>query len=156
MRSYSTNSLNQTRRCFLFHHPKSNSTISWTQFTNCFDHVRCSNSCRSSTAFIIFKIFTAIPKSWTPLKNQCTRKSIVTISLFYQLESFSSCFAHLEIKPNVCPLLHHYEKAQWSAWYKILNMTEHKWQERSDWPCIGNTMEEPAYTDKLKHVPTCF
>jgi hypothetical protein len=28
MRSYSTNSLNQTRRCFLFHHPKSNSTIS--------------------------------------------------------------------------------------------------------------------------------
>jgi hypothetical protein len=35
---------------FLFHHPKSHSTISWNQFPNCFDYVRRSNGCQSSTA----------------------------------------------------------------------------------------------------------
>jgi hypothetical protein len=81
----------------LFQHPKGHSTISRNQFTNYFDRVRCSNGCWSSTAFIS-EIFTAVPKSCTPFKNPCTRESIVTISLLYQLESFSSCFARLETK----------------------------------------------------------
>jgi hypothetical protein len=81
------------------------------------------------SAFIIFEIFVAIPKSCILLK---TRESIVTISLVYQLESFSSCFAHLETKFNARSLLHHYELLQQSAWYKILNMTEHEQQEISD------------------------
>jgi hypothetical protein len=32
--------------------------------------------------------------------------------LFYQLESFSSCFAHLEAKLNVYSSLHHYKLSQ--------------------------------------------
>jgi hypothetical protein len=53
-------------------------------------------------------------------------------------------------------LLHHYELSQRSVRHKILYTTDHERQERSDWPCTGNTMEELAYTDKLKYVPTCF
>jgi hypothetical protein len=81
---------------FPIHHPKSYSTISWNQFPNCFDHVRCLNGCWWSTAFVIVLIFTAAPKFCIPFKDSCTRESIVTISLFCQLESFSNCFAHLE------------------------------------------------------------
>jgi hypothetical protein len=35
------------------------------------------------------------------------RNSTVTIRLFHQLESFSSCVAHLETKLNVHSLFHH-------------------------------------------------
>jgi hypothetical protein len=53
-------------------------------------------------------------------------------------------------------LLHHYELSQRSAGYEILNTTEHERQEKCDWFCTGNTMEELAYMDKMKRVPTCF
>jgi hypothetical protein len=141
---------------FLFHHFKSCSAINWNQFTNCFNDVRCLNSCWSPTVFVIFLIFTVAPKFCIPFKNLCTRESIVTISLSYHLESFSCCFAHLETKLNVRSMLHHYELSQRSARYKILNMTDHEQQERSHWPCTGNTMEELACMDKLKHAPPCF
>jgi hypothetical protein len=86
-----------------------------------------------------------------------TRESAVTINLSYQLESFSSCFGLIQAELNVRILHHTYELLQLSARYKILNTTEHERQDRSDWPSAGNTMEESAYTDKLKHVPTmCF
>jgi hypothetical protein len=87
-------------------------------------------------------------------KKPCTRERIVIISLVCQLERYSSSFTRLETKLNVRSLLHHYELTQRSARYKILNTTEHELQERSDWPCTGNTMEELAFTGKLKHVPT--
>jgi hypothetical protein len=115
--SYSTNSLNQTRQyfhiTFLIHR------LTWwnTFFVN---GVRCSNGCWSSTKFVIFEIFTAVLKSCIPLKNPCTRDNIVTISLFYQLQSFGSCFARLETEHNVRPLLHHYKLSQRSTRYKIL------------------------------------
>jgi hypothetical protein len=84
------------------------------------------------------------------------RESIVTISLYYQLKSFCSCFSRLETKLNFRSSLHHYEPSQRSAGYKILNTTEHERQERSDWPYTGNTTEDSVYMGKLKHVPTCF
>jgi hypothetical protein len=62
-----------------------------------FEHVRCSNGCWSSTAFI-FEIFTAVLKSRISFKNPCTRCNTATINLFYQLESFSKCFARFETK----------------------------------------------------------
>jgi hypothetical protein len=67
---------------FIFHHPKSHSTISRNPFPNGFDHFRLSNGWFSSTAFVIFEIFTAVPKSCIPFINPCTRESIVTLSLF--------------------------------------------------------------------------
>jgi hypothetical protein len=114
------------------------------------DHVRRSNGCWSSTAFVIFEMFTAVPKYCIPLKQPCTRECIFTLSLFHQLESFSNFFARLKTKLNVRSSLHHYELSERSARYKILNTTEHEWQERSDWPRTGNTTEESAYMDKLK------
>jgi hypothetical protein len=84
------------------------------------------------------------------------RDSIVAVSLFYQLKSFSSWLSCLETKLHVHFLNHHYELSQRSARYKILNTTEHERQERNDCPYTGNAMEESPYTDKLKHVPMCF
>jgi hypothetical protein len=54
----------------------------------------------SHPSIVIFEIFMAMLKSCTPFKNPYTRESIVTISLFYQLESFSSYFATPETKLN--------------------------------------------------------
>jgi hypothetical protein len=45
-------------------------------------------------------------------KPMYERDSTVTLRLFYHLESFSSCFAHLETKFNVHSLFHHYELSQ--------------------------------------------
>jgi hypothetical protein len=60
------------------------------------------------------------------------RESIVTICLFYELETFGTCFARLETKLNARYMLHHCELSQRSALYKILNTTENECQERSD------------------------
>jgi hypothetical protein len=156
LKSYSTKSLNEIIQYFLFHYPKSHSTISLNKFTNCFNHVKCLNGFRLSTAFVIFEIFAAVPKSCISLKNPCTRESVVTINLFYQVERFRGWFARLERKRNILSLLHYYERSQRSTRYKILNTTDHERQKRSDWPFTGNTMEESTCKDKLKHVPTCF
>jgi hypothetical protein len=98
-------------------------------------------------------------KCLRPYRNlayPCTRESIVTASPFYRLESFISCFARLETKLNVLSLFHHYGLSQLSARCKILNTTDHERQERSNWPCTGNMMEELACTDKLEHAHTYF
>jgi hypothetical protein len=79
-----------------------------------------------------FEIFTAVLKSCIPFKTPCKREKTVAISLFYQLESFSSCFASLETKLNIRSSLHHYELSQQSAQYKILNMTEDEQQQKSE------------------------
>jgi hypothetical protein len=75
-------------------------------------------------------------KSFKPFKyhaeTRYTRDSIVTISLFYQLENFSRRFARLQTKLNVHSHLYHCEFSQRSARYKILNTTEHERQDRSD------------------------
>jgi hypothetical protein len=60
------------------------------------------------------------------VQNPYTRGSIVTVSLFHQLESSSSCVARLEIKLNARSLLNHYELSERPARYKILHTTEHE------------------------------
>jgi hypothetical protein len=135
---------------------RGHSMIIWNQFLNYFDHVRCLNSCWLSTTFVIFKIFTAIQKSCILFKNPCMREIIVTINLFYKLESFGSCFAHLEMKLNVHTLFYHDEFSQRSVWDKIWNTTGHEQQQRSDWTYAGNMMDKSPYTDKLKYVPAWF
>lgn len=50
-------------------HPKNHLTNTWTQFPNCFHHVRQSNCYWASAAFVIFEISTAAPKSFIPLGN---------------------------------------------------------------------------------------
>jgi hypothetical protein len=97
-RSYSTNSLNQTRQYFLFHHPKSHPTIIWNQLTSCLDHVRCSNGCWSSTAFVIFEIFTAVPKSCIPLKKPVYKREHC---------HHNACFISWKISIAVLPVLRH-------------------------------------------------
>jgi hypothetical protein len=98
----------------------------------------------------------SFPKSCIPFKNLCTRQSIVTINLLYQLESFSSRFALLETNLIVRSLFRHYKLSHRSARYKILNTTEHELYEGSSWHSKRNAIEESSYTDRLKHVPTCF
>jgi hypothetical protein len=51
-------------------------------------------------------------------------ESIVTISLFYQLESFSNCCSHLETKLNVHSLLHHYNLHGTKSWLSMNDKRE--------------------------------
>jgi hypothetical protein len=85
-----------------------------------------------SAEFLIPEIFKAVPKSCMPFTNPRTRESIVVISIFYQLENFSSCSVHLETKLSSRSSLYHYELSRGSARYRILNTTEHGRREGSD------------------------
>jgi hypothetical protein len=52
-------------------------------------------------------------------KKTCTRE-LCHCHLFNQLEILSSCFAHLETKPNLHSLLHCYKQLQWYVKYELL------------------------------------
>jgi hypothetical protein len=73
-----------------------------------------------------FREFYGCPKILHTIKKtvyegeHCHHKSVL------QMESFSSCCAHLETKLKICSFLYHYELSQQFAWYKILNTTEHE------------------------------
>jgi hypothetical protein len=75
------------------------------------------------------------PEFLRTFENPCTRENVVTKSLFYQLENFSSWFARLETKVSSRSLLYLYELSQRSTRYRILNTTEHERKKRSDWHC---------------------
>jgi hypothetical protein len=133
---------------FIRHHSESLSTISPHHFTDIFDCVCISRGWRTPLLGSSWRF--SRPSSiqiQMPLKIPCTRESIVTISLFHQLESFSSCFARLETKLNVLSVI---------CTGQNLNTTEHERQERSGLTYTGKTIEESVYMDKLKHVPACF
>jgi hypothetical protein len=144
---------------FIRHYSESPLTISYHHFMDICDCVCLSRGWRPLASWIIQKILTPVFKSFKPFRKHSNpvyeRDSIVTISLFYQLDSFSSCIASLETKMfALCSVSK--KLLQHSARYKILNTTEHERHERNDWPSTRNMMEESAYKDKVKHVPASF
>jgi hypothetical protein len=99
------------------------------------------------------KIVMAILKCWVPFMQERDRHYH---KLALSAGTFSSCSAILEtiLSYVVIALCFITTNCQQSPWCKILNTAEHE-REGSDWPA-GNTFEESAYMDKLKHVPACF